>query len=742
MALLNEIYSALESVSQGMTYEELSKCLNSSYDAISKAVERDLEKVTETPFIEKTDEFPKRIKLTDFGTLWLKKKIADEIKQKENAEKLQKKIELEREEQRKKAEFELKLELKISEFFTKQNIAEQPCNPHIALDMEKFSEFFIDGYAFALKNPNEFLKIAKNAAGYLDIPLQNNVDERERHVNVAIVNIPASDHRKLSEVRYSKNHGKLMSFEAIVVVAATINSRETVSTFECQRCEERITTLQDEEYIQTPLHCVCGGRSFKHICGTSVDEQVVVLQEAEHSSAPVQIKAVLRDYLCDNFDTKKRKFLAGQKIRFIGLPALQRTVKYGKTLTVSEPYLSVHNYETMTNQILNLSPADIADIIEFSKKETCAESLNAMIAPHIDGYDIVKEAILLQLFGGVRTETLRGNVHILLDGDPSSGKTQILKHVINKLALKGEFSACSTASHIGLTATVRMDKVIGNYVVEAGSLVLANEGVLAIDELDKIKREDEGHLNNAMEDGSFKVDKANIHVLLPSDCAILAAANPRTKTETFTDSEDEATQINFSKTLISRFDLVFTFKDEPNAARDAKIADKVLRDSVKIIYPMSVDFFKKYLFYARQINPIISESGFEMIKKKYLSLREIATIERITPRDLSVLRRLSEASARMRLSQTVDEIDIKKAIRIYGYSMKAKRKDGKDEQSSETQKKRESIIKIVKELSITTEYGAPFEDVIERVPNSESDISIMKREGSLFESKVGYLKAV
>ncbi|MEK6837832.1 MAG: minichromosome maintenance protein MCM, partial [Nanoarchaeota archaeon] len=312
-----------------------------------------------------------------------------------------------------------------------------------------------------------------------------------------------------------------------------------------------------------------------------------------------------------------------------------------------------------------------------AKDKMVNEKLVTAIAPSIYGYERVKEALLLQLMGGVQKRrsdgiVSRGDIHVLLVGDPGSGKSQLLKR-ISVIAPKGRYVSGGGVSGAGITAAVVKDEILGGWSLEAGALVLANNGICAIDEMDKMSEEDSGAMHEALEQQSVSIAKASIQATLIARTTVLAAANP--KYGRFDQYGNIAEQINMPPTLINRFDLIFTIKDLPQLERDEKTAKHILQlhQTPEIQEPeISTELLKKYISYARQkIKPVLTDEAIDEIKEFYVQLRNREVSDEraaraipISPRQLEALVRMSEASARIRLSEKVTREDARRAIEL------------------------------------------------------------------------------
>ena len=422
-----------------------------------------------------------------------------------------------------------------------------------------------------------------------------------------------------------------------------------------------------------------------------------------------------------------------------------------------------------------INPEDIDIIKQLASDKNVFNKITASIAPSIFGYNEIKEAIALQMFSGVRKvredgSTTRGDIHILLVGDPGAGKSQMLKFVID-LAPKSRYVVGKSASGAGLTAAAVKDELTGEWALEAGALVLANGGLVAIDEMDKMSDDDRSAMHEAMAQQTVTVSKANIQATLNCKTIILAAANP--KYSRFDQYEPIAGQIKMPESLLSRFDLIFAILDIPKKDRDSKIAGHILElqrsMDYKIEPPISSEMMKKYISYARnECTPILTKAAMDRIQDFYVTLRnqgsdsgeERGSSVPITPRQLEALVRLSEASARVRLSPKVQKQDAERAIYLLTYCMKELGTDPETGEfdidrltggtSSSKRSKITRLLMIIQELE--TEVGqkeVPTQDVYakaeeEGMESIEVDqiLSQLRQEGTIFDPKQGFIRKV
>lgn len=364
---------------------------------------------------------------------------------------------------------------------------------------------------------------------------------------------------------------------------------------------------------------------FKVIDKRLVDIQRLVIEESpeklEGGEQPKRVAVFLEEDLLDPKLEKKR--YPGNKVEIIGIvKEIPIPLKTGGISTTYDLCIEANNIDTIEEEFEELvtTSEDEQIIKELAARPNIYERLAAAIAPSIYGHENIKEAIILQLFGGVIKRrddgtTTRGDIHIFLIGDPGSGKSQILRYV-SKMAPKARYISGKGASAAGLTAAVVRDEFIKGWALEAGALVLANKGIACIDELDKMTPEDTSAMHEACEQQTITIAKANIHATLRAETSILAAANP--KFGRFDPYDTIAKQIDLPPTLLNRFDLIFPIRDVPNMERDEKIAQHVLDlaaapETMKKEF--SIELLRKYIAYAKQkCFPKLTMGAVEEIK--------------------------------------------------------------------------------------------------------------------------------
>ena len=644
-------------------------------------------------------------------------------------------------------------------------------NAFLTLDFTELIKFNTEITEEILEKPEELLKAAEVAVKEFDLPKKT-----DKFV-IRFRGLPESQKVFISEIR-SKHLNKLLWMEGIVRNKTEVRPQVTTARFECPSCGNILTLLQLDKKFKEPTRCSCGRKGkFKEISKELVDGQGLVLEESPDEldgAQPKRINVLLKDDLVSPISEKKSS--PGSRMRLVGwaaeVPIILRT---GGRATKYDLIIEANHIEPMEDDALErgLSEKEEEEMKKIAHSPNPIRLLAESIAPSIFGHDKVKEALVLQLAGGchklrpdgVRT---RGDIHVLLIGDPGSGKSQLLKR-ISKVAPKARYTSGKGATAAGIAAAVVKDDFLGGWSLEAGTLVLANQGFAIIDEMDKMGKDDRSALHEGLEQQQISIAKANIQATLRCETTVLAAANP--KLGRFDPYDLIANQIDLPPTLINRFDLIFPIKDLPNREKDEQAASFILKlhkdpeeDKAKI----SSDLLKKFFAYVRKrMFPKITDAAIEELKSYYVSMRNSNIGEEsgiksipITARQLEALVRLSEASAKVRFSKQVTKKDAQKAIELIDYCLNQIAKDAEtgridiDRLSSKITATQRSTMSIIKEIIHALEEQLQNKVVpVEQIKEAAKEKNIaeeqvddilekLRRSGDIFEPKRNFVQSL
>ena len=657
-------------------------------------------------------------------------------------------------------------------------------------DIERFGKAGITLADELLENPGKVLEDVWDAIKNNQL-IRTKDGKEPRGINIRFTNLPKKT--AIRNIR-SDHINKFISVEGILRKITEVRPRVIEAVFKCPAGHFMTKKQKYGKFIE-PEGCATDGCSFKKVeliakRSTFVDSQKLRVQESPEGlrggEQPQTLDVDVTDDLSNTAAPGDRVIINGI------LRSMQRIVR-GEKSTVFDIFLECNSIEIAEKEFeeVEIDEQSENEIKKLSADPMIYRMITHSIAPTIYGNEDVKEAIALQLFGGIAKDMpdqsrLRGDIHVLLIGDPGIAKSQLLRYVV-KLAPRAIYTSGQSSTSAGLTATAVKDEFgDGRWTLEAGALVLADMGVAAVDEMDKMEKGDRASLHEAMEQQTISVAKAGITATLKSRCALLGAANP--KYGRFDMYGDISDQINMPASLLSRFDLIFIMTDQPEQKRDLAIAEHILKahsvgeliaqhkktpipgvtdEYIKQqLLPVMPDIdpvlFRKYVAYAkRSCFPILSLEAKEALVSYYLKLRGIAAPNKpvpVTARQLEALVRLAEASARIRLTNTICLDDAKRVIHIVDTCLRQIAYDAKtgnfdiDKVATGISKEKRDIVRVIKD-AIRDIGGegrrASIEQVVEAVASKgfahdkvREGINMLLRNGEAMEPKHGIIQLI
>ncbi len=473
---------------------------------------------------------------------------------------------------------------------------------------------------------------------------------------------------------------KLVGVSGMVVRSSEVKPLAKKIGYRCLNCG-KITEAQLQGLVlKKPLKCIeCSEKELEMDPDTSIfiDFQMVRLQELPEDlpagHLPHYLEVTVIGDLVDECRPGDRILLTG--IVRIEQEQLSQQVKTSLFRLRMEgnniEYLGgrTADKDNRTIERLEINSEDEKHIFALARKNDAYDVLISSYAPHVYGHEVIKEVILLLIVGSVakRLEdgsARRGDINVLLVGDPGTAKSEMLKFAA-KIAPRGLYTSGRGSTAAGLTAAVIRDKS-GIMMLEAGAVVLGDQGLVCIDEFDKIKPEDRSALHEVMEQQTCSVAKGGIVATLNARTSILAAANPLYgKYDPFKNITEN---VNLPIPLLTRFDIIYVIRDIPETEKDHRIASHILelhRESEgKGQYSIDIELFSKYLAYSKTMEPKLTVEAIDKIRDYYMKMRNVESdgMITVTPRQLEGLVRLATARSKLLLKDYVDSDDAERAI--------------------------------------------------------------------------------
>ncbi|KAF8482146.1 MCM-domain-containing protein [Russula ochroleuca] len=587
-----------------------------------------------------------------------------------------------------------------------------------------------DELAHLIQNkPADILPLFENAATKASrtilFPLESGLNESPEASVHSIPKIQISVKSGLNMLQFREltadTMNKLIRIPGIVISASVLSSRATKLHLQCRACrsikviypagglgglgggaERGLPRMCDApEPEGQKKDCPMDPYLIIHSKSTFSDHQTLKLQEAPDM---VPVGELPRHIILSADRYNAAQVVPGSRVIATGIYSTFNSSK-NKSAGVSAlrtPYLRVVHLELSSPSAsgagglnpfgVQFTPEEEEEFNEMARSEGFYERFAKSVAPSIFGSLDIKKAISCLLFGGSKKVLpdgmrLRGDINVLLLGDPGTAKSQLLKFV-EKVAPIAVYTSGKGSSAAGLTASVQRDSISREFYLEGGAMVLADTGVVCIDEFDKMRDEDRVAIHEAMEQQTISIAKAGITTVLNSRTSVLAAANP--VWGRYDEGRSPGENIDFQTTILSRFDMIFIVKDVHDEQRDRTIAKHVMNihmnrpnsnanENGEVVGEIDLDKMKRYISYCKsKCAPRLSPDAQEMLSSHFVGLRkQVQQVEQdnderssipITIRQLEAIIRISESLAKMTLSPVVQTYHVDEAIRMFRFS--------------------------------------------------------------------------
>lgn len=584
---------------------------------------------------------------------------------------------------------------------------------YLEVDMEDlagFDEALADKLS---KKPSEHLQIFEEAAK--EVADEITAPRPEHEEEVQDIQVLLNSNAMPTNIRELKSEmvSQMVKITGIIIAASGIRAKTTKITIQCRSCNTTMPNISVNPGLDgyaLPRKCTteqAGGRPkcpldpffiMPDKC-TCVDFQTLKLQELPdfipQGEIPRHMQLFCDRSLCERVVPGNRVLIHGiYSIKKVGGKA-KGDDRHKAVVGVRAPYMRVVGIKVDSevgaiSRFSNITTEEEAAFRKLASSPDIYDKLAKSIAPSIFGSEDIKKAIVCLLFGGARKRlpdglTRRGDINILMLGDPGTAKSQLLKFV-EKVSPIGVYTSGKGSSAAGLTASVMRDPSTRNFVMEGGAMVLADGGVVCIDEFDKMKEDDRVAIHEAMEQQTISIAKAGITTTLNSRCSVLAAANSIFGRWDDTKGEEN---IDFMPTILSRFDMIFIVKDVHDQNRDITLArhiinvhlnaNKTTQLEAHTDGEIPLNVLKKFIHYCKtHCGPRLSSEAGEKLRSRYVLMRsgaqqqEKASDKRltipITVRQLEAIIRISESLAKMQLKPFADDEHVNEALRLFQVS--------------------------------------------------------------------------
>jgi len=551
-----------------------------------------------------------------------------------------------------------------------------------AIEQEHVAVLDLDLSTMCKDRPDEFKTLMEHTSDSLD-SIRNVFSRRD--FDDVIFTVDKFDEKDMPDRKRrvrnlrSKDRNRIVTFNGLVRTAGPILNRLKLLKLRCEDDQIDILALQYTDTIDlSECRCPSCGALGNELTLLEEESVFVDFMNCEIEEDPEDLKGSQAQRItCELYGPmteNKKRLQIGDRVTVVGIyqvrPKKPKSTIYHGSVEVIGVIRKGRQHEDII-----VTPEEELKFLEMSRDKDLLMKMVETVAPNILGHDIEKAAIILQMLGGnLSGKDRRGEIHILIVGDPGIGKSNLIKNVLRICPLAVKTSGAPTTT-VGLTATVRKDDNLpGGWTLEAGAAVLADGGVLVVDEFDKMDDEVRGALHEIMEDRKTTISKANINAELNARCSVLALMNP--ENNRFNDYETVAEQVKLPPSLLSRFDLIFALRDKPDPVKDRKICQAIFRarQGKKVETAYDDDTLTKYIVYAKSkvTNIELSDEAETLIADSFLKVRASGgddTVS-ITPRHAEAICRLAEACAKLRLSSKVELQDAQQAMGIIEYYLR------------------------------------------------------------------------
>lgn len=501
---------------------------------------------------------------------------------------------------------------------------------------------------------------------------------------LSVAHLPASQLRTPRLIS-SRDIGHLVGVQGLVTAASTKLLDVEEACFDCKTCGNRVHVPQEDETRTEPVLCdSCekpGPWAFREEESRHIDMQVVRLQEMPETTPPGQTPETLSVRV---YGDLAGTIEPGTRVIVNGILRLKYRRVGGKPSNEAEFLLEGVHFELDDSQVVDLvsPPMEQAMFEELARRPDVHAQLARCIAPSVLGLEDVKLALLYAFAGNGKVRSpdgseTRGRVHVMIASDPGMAKSRLVRRIASYVPRCIEVLGQGTNA-VGLAAGMVYDDVSGEWMIEPGKLVLAHNAICAVDEFNLLDPEVRPAFNSCMEDGYVSRDGIKKTGQIPAEATIIGAMNP--PSHRFDDYLPLIEQLGLEPALRSRFDLIFCLRDVPNKQRDAELARRQLEDppedqDVKKHYGVLLagDEFRRYVQLARSKKPMMSPAATRFLLDYYVDTRANSPPGNpsFTPRQLDGLKRLAAASARLRLSETIELEDAVRARELMGASLRS-----------------------------------------------------------------------